>query len=152
MWCQWCLTSTRWRHLDSEFSIQLFNHSGKSILYRSWEHFQSLQRYLYELLLLGTSLHISFSTLDRVAWPERTSGTAELLTSTFSIMLYVLQDSVAIAKLSGRKTQSFLNFFFQDSCWNPPVLKKLLTWSRNFAYKERGRAQKRLVYFSSLIC
>lgn len=88
---------------------------------------QSLQRYLYELVLLGMSLHTSFPTLDRVALPERTSGTAELLRSTFPIMLSVLQDSAAIAKLSGRKTQSFPIFFLKSAARIHPFFKMYLS-------------------------
>lgn len=104
---------------------------------------QSLQRYLYELVLLGMSLHTSFPTLDRVALPERTSGTAELLRSTFPIMLSVLQDFSAIAKLSGRKTQSFPIFFFLKSAARiHPFFKMYLSEVWTLHIREGGRVLK----------
>lgn len=54
--------------------------------------------------------HISISTFDGVALPERISGSTEL-PLTFSTMFSVLQAFVVIAKLSRRKTEIFLNFF-----------------------------------------
>lgn len=144
MWCQWCLTSRRWRHLHDWFWALMFNLSGRSVLKWSWGEgvLQSLQRYLYELVILGMSLHTSFPTLDRVALPERTSGTAELLRSTFPIMLSVLQDSAAIAKLSGRKTQSFPIFFFKSAARIHPFFKMYLSEVWTLHIQEGGRVLK----------
>lgn len=45
--------------------------------------------------------------------PERASPSTELLRSTFLTLLSVLQTFIVIAKLSGRKTKLFLDFFFK---------------------------------------
>lgn len=103
---------------------------------------QSLQRYLYELVILGMPLNTSFPTLDRVALPERTSSTAELLRSTFPMMLSVLQDSAAIAKLSGRKTQSFPIFFFKSAARIHPFFKMYLSEVWTLHIREGGRVLK----------
>ena len=113
---------------------------------------QSLQRYLYELVILGMPLHTSFPTLDRVALPERTSSTAELLRSTFPMMLSVLQDSAAIAKLSGRKTQSFPIFFLSQLPESTHSLKCIYLKYELCIYGKEAGFSKCPVYFSSLIC
>lgn len=101
---------------------------------------------------IGNVLHTSFPTLDRVALPERTSGTAELLRSTFPIMLSVLQDSAAIAKLSGRKTQSFPIFFLSRLPESTHSLKCIYLKYELCIYGKEAGFSKCPVYFFSLIC
>ena len=101
---------------------------------------------------IGNVLHTSFPTLDRVALPERTSGTAELLRSTFPIMLSVLQDSAAIAKLSGRKTQSFPIFFLSQLPESTHSLKCIYLKYELCIYGKEAGFSKCPVYFFSLIC
>lgn len=81
----------------------------------------------------------------------KASPSTELLRSTFSTLLPVLQTFTAITKLSGRKTKFFLVFF--KWLLELPILNKLFIWSKILAHKRRRQGSRNVFYtFLSLIC
>lgn len=67
-------------------------------------------------------------------------------------MFFVLQAFVVIAKLSGRKTKSFLNFFLKTAAGIYPFFKSYLSEVRTLYTGKEAGVSKCLVYFLSQIC